>query len=42
MTFSIDNPEEIATTPLRKKVWEKPSGKQGLSSHLHLKKKKNP
>ena len=32
MTFSIDNPEGgVATTPLGKYVWEKPSGEQGLT-----------
>ena len=32
MTFGIDNPEGVATTPpLGKYVWEKPSGEQGLS-----------
>ena len=31
MTFSIDNPRGVATTPpLGKYVWEKPSGEQGL------------
>ena len=43
MTFSIDNPRGVATTPLRKYVWEKPSGKQGLSNQkrekVHLKSK---
>ena len=32
MTFSIDNPRGVATTPLGKYVWEKPSGEQGLKS----------
>ena len=31
MTFSIDNPRGVATTPLGKYVWEKPSGEQGLN-----------
>ena len=30
MTFSIDNPRGVATTPLGKYVWEKPSGEQGI------------
>ena len=30
MTFSIDNPRGVETTPLGKYVWEKPSGEQGL------------
>ena len=30
MTFSIDNPEGVDTTPFGKYVWEKPSGEQGL------------
>ena len=30
MTFSIDNPRGVATTPLGKYVWEKPSGEQEL------------
>ena len=35
MTFSIDNPRGVATTPpLGKCVWEKPSGEQGLISGL--------
>ena len=31
MTFGIDNPRGVATTPLGKYVWEKPSGEQGLT-----------
>ena len=31
MTFSIDNPRGVATTPLGKYVREKPSGEQGLN-----------
>ena len=31
MTFSINNPEGVATTPLGKYAWEKPSGEQGLN-----------
>ena len=30
MTFNIDNPRGVATTPLGKYVWEKPSGEQEL------------
>ena len=35
MTFSIDNPRGVATTPLGKYVWEKPSGlgEHGLNIH---------
>ena len=31
MTFSIDNPRGVATTPLRKICLGKPSGEQGLT-----------
>ena len=31
MTFSIETPRGVATTPLGKYVWEKPSGEQGLN-----------
>ena len=34
MTFNIDNPRGVATTPLGKYVWEKPSGEQGLSEEI--------
>ena len=36
MTFSIDNPRGVATTPLGKYVWEKPSGEQGLNNYSDL------
>ena len=35
MTFSIDNPRGVATTPLGKYVWEKPLGEQGLNESLN-------
>ena len=37
MTFNIDNPEGVATTPFGKYVWEEPSGEQGLNAGKSMK-----